>query len=77
MFSFTDESFDHHEQERLMNLKESPVYLNASRLQSRKRRSESRERHLEVLVVADSKMAAYHGSNLNHYILTLMSTVRK
>lgn len=41
----------------------------------RRRRSVSVERHLEVMVVADSKMANYHKSNLRHYILTLMSTV--
>lgn len=57
-----------------MNQNESPT--NSSHVLVRKRRSESRELHLEVLVVADSKMAEYHGSNLNHYILTLMSTVR-
>uniref|UniRef100_T1DG09 Putative disintegrin and metalloproteinase with thrombospondin motifs n=1 Tax=Cupiennius salei TaxID=6928 RepID=T1DG09_CUPSA len=68
-----DDIFNHEKQEQLMNLKST--YLNSSNILSRKRRSESRELHLEVLVVADRKMSAYHGSNLNHYILTLMSTV--
>jgi len=41
----------------------------------RRRRSVSHERFVEVLVVADGKMVAYHGDNLVHYILTLMSVV--
>ncbi|KAM6470860.1 A disintegrin and metalloproteinase with thrombospondin motifs 9 isoform 3-T3 [Liasis olivaceus] len=32
-------------------------------------------RYVEVMVVADNRMAAYHGTNLQHYILTLMSIV--
>ncbi|XP_032067588.1 A disintegrin and metalloproteinase with thrombospondin motifs 9 isoform X2 [Thamnophis elegans] len=32
-------------------------------------------RYVEVMVVADSRMASYHGTNLQHYILTLMSIV--
>jgi hypothetical protein len=39
------------------------------------KRSYSHERHIEIMVVADSKMAYYHGDNLRHYILTLMATV--
>lgn len=73
---FIDDTFNYEAQERLMDLRESHVHPNGSHVHSRKRRSESRELHLEVLVVADSKMARYHGGNLNHYILTLMSTVR-
>lgn len=41
----------------------------------RVRRSVSQERFVEILVVADGKMVAYHGDNLLHYILTLMSVV--
>ena len=41
----------------------------------RKRRSVSQERNVEMLVVADSRMVEFHGSNLHHYILTLMSIV--
>ena len=41
----------------------------------RHRRSFSHERHIEIMVVADAKMAQYHGENLQHYILTLMATV--
>lgn len=32
-------------------------------------------RFVEVMLVADSKMVEHHGSNLQHYILTLMSIV--
>lgn len=41
----------------------------------RGRRSVSQERFVEILVVADGKMVSYHGDNLVHYILTLMSVV--
>lgn len=44
---------------------------------SRQRRSISRDRYVEVLVVADKKMAEYHGNNLEHYLLTLMAVVSK
>lgn len=39
------------------------------------KRSYSYERHVEVFVVADHSMSEYHGTNLHHYLLTLMSTV--
>lgn len=45
------------------------------RLRRRGRRSVSHERFVEILVVADGKMVSYHGDNLVHYILTLMSVV--
>lgn len=35
----------------------------------------SRERHIELMVVTDSTMSAYHGENLKHYVLTLLSIV--
>ena len=41
----------------------------------RPKRSHSEDRYVEILVAADSKMVAYHGANLQHYILTLMSIV--
>ena len=41
----------------------------------RSKRSISMERYVEVMVVADMKMAEYHGKDLQHYILTLMSIV--
>uniref|UniRef100_A0A670J9J6 ADAM metallopeptidase with thrombospondin type 1 motif 9 n=1 Tax=Podarcis muralis TaxID=64176 RepID=A0A670J9J6_PODMU len=41
----------------------------------RTKRFLSYPRYVEVMVVADSRMVAYHGANLQHYILTLMSIV--
>lgn len=42
---------------------------------SRKKRSLSLEHVVELMVVADKKMADYHGDGLHNYILTLMSSV--
>lgn len=45
--------------------------------QSRWRRSVSRERWVETMVVADSKLIEYHGSdNVESYIFTIMNMVR-
>ncbi|XP_050424208.1 A disintegrin and metalloproteinase with thrombospondin motifs 9-like isoform X2 [Adelges cooleyi] len=44
---------------------------------SRKKRSLSSEYIVEIMVVADRKMADYHGNELHNYILTLMSIVSK
>lgn len=41
----------------------------------RTKRFLSYPRFVEVMVVADSRMIAYHGANLQHYVLTLMSIV--
>ncbi|KAG8439752.1 hypothetical protein GDO86_005793, partial [Hymenochirus boettgeri] len=41
----------------------------------RKKRFLSYPRYVEVMVTADAKMAQYHGLNIQHYILTLMSIV--
>ncbi|RMB98977.1 hypothetical protein DUI87_24522 [Hirundo rustica rustica] len=41
----------------------------------RTKRFLSYPRFVEVMVVADSRMVAYHGANLQHYVLTLMSIV--
>ncbi|XP_069480305.1 A disintegrin and metalloproteinase with thrombospondin motifs 7 [Ambystoma mexicanum] len=44
--------------------------------QHRKRRSISKEKWVETLVVADTKMVEYHGTeNVQHYILTVMNMV--
>ncbi|POI34015.1 hypothetical protein CIB84_002232, partial [Bambusicola thoracicus] len=50
---------------------------NASEKKSHRRtkRFLSYPRFVEVMVVADSRMVAYHGANLQHYVLTLMSIV--
>ncbi|OWK02507.1 ADAMTS9, partial [Cervus elaphus hippelaphus] len=39
----------------------------------RTKRFLSYPRFVEVMVVADNRMVLYHGANLQHYILTLMS----
>ena len=44
---------------------------------TRATRSHSNEYFVEIMVVADKKMAEYHGDGLYHYILTLMSIVSK
>ncbi|RWS30159.1 disintegrin and metalloproteinase with thrombospondin motifs gon-1-like protein [Leptotrombidium deliense] len=41
----------------------------------RVKRSYSHERFIEVMVVADSMMAKFHGANLHNYVLTLMDAV--
>nr|XP_033782394.1 A disintegrin and metalloproteinase with thrombospondin motifs 9 isoform X3 [Geotrypetes seraphini] len=41
----------------------------------RAKRFLSYPRYVEVMVVADNRMVDYHGANLEHYILTLMSIV--
>lgn len=44
--------------------------------QSRSQRSVSRERWVETMVVADSKLIEYHGSdNVESYIFTIMNMV--
>ncbi|XP_020280121.1 A disintegrin and metalloproteinase with thrombospondin motifs 9 isoform X3 [Pseudomyrmex gracilis] len=43
----------------------------------RPRRALPREYFIEIMVVADAKMVAYHGSGLVSYILVLMSTVSR
>lgn len=46
-------------------------------IESRSRRSVSRERWVETMVVADSKLIEYHGSdNVESYIFTIMNMVR-
>ena len=35
----------------------------------------SNKNYVEVMVAADYEMSKYHGDNLQHYILTLMSIV--
>uniref|UniRef100_A0A0K8T167 Peptidase M12B domain-containing protein n=1 Tax=Lygus hesperus TaxID=30085 RepID=A0A0K8T167_LYGHE len=40
----------------------------------RSKRSTSQEYYLELMVVADRKMAEYHGKELNTYVLNLMAT---
>lgn len=53
----------------------SSSHLNSGRSMRRKR-SQSRERHVEVMVAVDLEMKRHHGNDLEHYILTLMAIVR-
>ncbi len=58
------------------NLLDKNLTLNKfRRMKNRIKRSYSHERYIEVMVVADAKMANYHGDNLRQYVLTLMATV--
>ncbi|KAJ8350971.1 hypothetical protein SKAU_G00261010 [Synaphobranchus kaupii] len=43
----------------------------------RRRRSVSRARHVELLLVADESMSKKYGKDLNHYLLTLASIASK
>lgn len=45
------------------------------RTHRRTKRFLSQPRFVEVMVVADRQMVSYHGANLQHYVLTLMSIV--
>ncbi|XP_066534171.1 A disintegrin and metalloproteinase with thrombospondin motifs 15 [Hoplias malabaricus] len=44
---------------------------------TRSKRFASLPRHVEVLIVADDSMAKFHGDDLKHYLLTLMSVAAK
>ncbi|KAK7877371.1 hypothetical protein WMY93_031926 [Mugilogobius chulae] len=44
---------------------------------SRRRRSVSRARHVELMLVADETMSKKYGKDLNHYLLTLASIASK
>lgn len=41
----------------------------------RRKRSQSLERHVEVMVAVDLEMKRNHGDDLEHYVLTLMAIV--
>lgn len=49
--------------------------LNEKNLRKRSKRSISEEYFVEMLVVADSSMASYHGGDVENYILALMYIV--
>ncbi|GAB1597885.1 A disintegrin and metalloproteinase with thrombospondin motifs 9-like, partial [Argonauta hians] len=42
---------------------------------SRHKRSDSLERYIELMVVADQEMERYHGADLEHYVFTLLALV--
>jgi hypothetical protein len=58
------------------SLNDKYYYDSEINIPKRRKRSYSQERFIEIMVVADKKMAEYHGDSLYHYILTLMSIVR-
>lgn len=43
--------------------------------QRRKRSTPQQEYNIEIMVVADRKMAEYHGAGFKEYVLVLMNTV--
>ncbi|KAL7838158.1 hypothetical protein AOLI_G00265620 [Acnodon oligacanthus] len=51
--------------------------LRATALKSRSKRFASVPRYVETLVVADESMADFHGDDLKHYVLTLMSVAAR
>lgn len=51
--------------------------MNITETLSRSKRFASIPRYVEVLVVADESMAKFHGDDLKHYLLTLMSVTAK
>ncbi|KAG8450275.1 hypothetical protein GDO86_002796 [Hymenochirus boettgeri] len=53
------------------HLKET--FFQATTLKKRQRRSISKSRHVELLLVADESMAKKYGKDLHHYLLTLAS----
>lgn len=56
---------------------ESEQQRGEAQSQSRSQRSVSRERWVETMVVADSKLIEYHGSdNVESYIFTIMNMVK-
>lgn len=73
-------SSDVDEQRRGLLANQEPLYnntdkINGTHTHKRTKRFLSYPRYVEVMVVADNKMVEYHGANLQHYVLTLMSIV--
>lgn len=60
-------------------LTENDIFSSSTSLpyakKTRKKRSLTSEYVVELMVVADKKMAEYHGKELHNYVLTLMSIV--
>ncbi|TRY56279.1 hypothetical protein DNTS_028393, partial [Danionella cerebrum] len=59
-------------QQELTSIQEG---IHSSTVHSRKKRFLSYPRFVELMVTADVKMLRHHGSNLEHYVLTIMSVV--
>lgn len=49
------------------------TFAQSQKTKMRRKRSVSRARHVELLLVADASMAKKYGSDLQHYLLTLAS----
>lgn len=65
------------EREREEWERERELHSGGDQARSRSQRSVSRERWVETMVVADSKLIEYHGSdNVESYIFTIMNMVR-
>lgn len=63
---------------KFRHLKEQHVKnMNMSVLKNRSKRFVSIPRYVETLVVADESMAKFHGDDLKHYVLTLMSVAAR
>lgn len=63
--------------EKYKHVKGHTRNLTETLLKSRSKRFASIPRYVEVLVVADESMAKFHGDDLKHYLLTLMSVTAK
>ncbi|XP_007563600.1 A disintegrin and metalloproteinase with thrombospondin motifs 12 [Poecilia formosa] len=71
-----DAPSDSHQVEKEREEWEREQQREEAQAQSRSRRSVSRERWVETMVVADSKLIEYHGSdNVESYIFTIMNMV--
>nr|XP_006818840.1 PREDICTED: A disintegrin and metalloproteinase with thrombospondin motifs 9 [Saccoglossus kowalevskii] len=68
---------DHHHHTLLQSeqRKSTQRNTNLKSTKSRQKRFNSYERFVETMIAVDSKMLAYHGGDLEHYVLTLMALV--
>jgi len=62
---------------KFKHMKEHLSNITMSVLKNRSKRFVSIPRYVETLVVADDSMAKFHGDDLKHYVLTLMSVAAK
>ncbi|XDV20864.1 hypothetical protein PO909_026077 [Leuciscus waleckii] len=62
---------------KFKHMKEHMSNITMSVLKNRSKRFVSIPRYVETLVVADESMAKFHGDDLKHYVLTLMSVAAK
>ncbi|XP_041349612.1 A disintegrin and metalloproteinase with thrombospondin motifs 9-like [Gigantopelta aegis] len=69
------ENYKHHRLKGETDQRHSSSDIKNSVFHKRRKRSASHKRFVETLVVADSSMRDYHGSHLEHYVMTLMAMV--